>query len=216
MLPAVVTAEAESRPGIGTLVIGAAPDGGISARIERGAGTTLDDWSTLATTQTDSTEADSTETDSTEADSTETDSTEAVEQTAALAGNLVSRSGLDARAALAEAAVDFVVLRPGGDEAVLQRASDALDGNPALTPVGETASGQLWRLDDGALVQAERGPGPLDSPLGRAVLIGQGIVVGLTLLLGIPTSRRARRTTAGDAGIGVPAATFEEQEEDHG
>lgn len=196
MLPAVVTAEAQSRPGIGTLVIAAAPGGGISARIERGAGTTLDDWSTLATTQ--------------------TESTAALERIAQLAGNLVSRSGLDARAALAEAAVDFVVLRPGGDPAVLQRSSDALDGNPALSPVGQTASGRLWRLDGGTLVQAERGPGPLDSSLGRAVLIGQGVVVGLTLLLGIPTSRRARRGSADDPAAGVPAATFEEQEEDHG
>jgi len=194
ILPAVVTAEAKTRPGIGTLVISAAPDG-IAAAIQRGSGTTLDDASTLV--------------------STESRITPEQKRIASLAGNLVSRSGLDARKALADAAVDFVVLTPGGDQQVLRRAADALDGNPDLTSVGQTASGQLWRLDDGGLAQAQAGPGPFDTAVGRTVLIGQAVVFGLTLLLGIPTSRR-RRSRAGDPSGGEPASTFEENEEDHG
>jgi hypothetical protein len=48
------------------------------------------------------------------------------------------------------------------------------------------------------------------------VLIGQGIVFGVTLLLGIPTVRRRRRTTVSGSSATAPANTFEAEEEDHG
>ncbi|MEP6477809.1 MAG: glycosyltransferase family 2 protein, partial [Rhodoglobus sp.] len=52
LLPAFVTAEAAQRPSIGTLELVAQDDGGVSATVHRGAGTTLDEQSTLSATAT--------------------------------------------------------------------------------------------------------------------------------------------------------------------
>ncbi|MFF3601974.1 hypothetical protein ACFYYK_41620, partial [Kitasatospora indigofera] len=52
MLPAFVTAEAQTDPRAGTLVLVPQSDGGVLAELQRGSGTTLDDQSTLFATQT--------------------------------------------------------------------------------------------------------------------------------------------------------------------
>ena len=197
VLPAVVAAEAESHPGIGTLVLTPHSGDSLIAQLERGAGATLDDQSTLSATTTTLPRNGRTLAD--------------------LAGNLASQSGLDAQKALAQFSIGFVVLTPAdGHRAVHQRASEALDGNPVLAAVGSTSSGLLWRVNDAAPVDVSDQPANTATAWGRIVLIGQGIVFGLTLLLGIPTGRRRRRTTASGSSAATPANTFDAEEEDHG
>lgn len=202
ILPALVTAEAAAHPTAGTLVATAEGRAGISVRLERGLGAALDDQSTLV--------------------STTTTATELEERLAALAGNLAARGGYAAAAQLEELDIPFVLVPPGdaADETYRQMV-DALDGNEALTPIGTTANGLLWKFEGasgaqqtepgGAEVDQTR-PGNLDTPFGRWYLIVLCIVFGITLLLAFPTSRPRRRPSApvGDD----PAAIFEEDEHD--
>jgi GT2 family glycosyltransferase len=195
ILPAVVTAQAEGRPFVGTLILVPLADGSLSARIERGSGTTLDDQSTLA--------------------STATRLGGSQKSVATLAGNLASRSGFDASSSLADLSIGFVLLAPGSsnEQAIHQRAAEALDGNSLFEPVGSTANGLLWRFP---LPDANPPARPTNTgtQLGVGILAGQGIVFGLTLLLGIPTVRRRRRSVVSGSVLGEPAATFDEEDRD--
>jgi hypothetical protein len=195
ILPAVVTAQAEGRPFVGTLILLPLADGSLSARIERGSGTTLDDQSTLA--------------------STATRLGGSQKSVATLVGNLASRSGFDASSSLADLSIGFVLLAPGSsnEQAIHQRAAEALDGNSLFEPVGSTANGLLWRFP---LPDANPPARPTNTgtQLGVGILAGQGIVFGLTLLLGIPTVRRRRRSVVSGSVLGEPAATFDEEDRD--
>jgi len=177
-LPAFVTAEAASRPGIGTLVLSPTSDGGLAARLQRGAGDALDDQTTLVHTAADENAENA--------------------RLGVLAVNLGSRSGFDPSTDLNELRIGFVLLAPASSagradpraaDQVEARAAAALDENPLLTRVGDTTSGVLWRYpgaDDlpGTWPQT---PGNTGTPTGLAVLIVQALVFGLTLLLAIPT-----------------------------
>jgi len=191
VLPALVTAEAETTPRTGTLELVPQQDGSILARLHRGVGTTLDEQSTLA----------------------------AVEGTAAtreeivdLAGNLSARSGFAAGEALQEAGIGFVVVadaREGAAATARTRAADALDSTPELVAVGQTADGYLWRLDgfNEDALPAEPTT-PFATTLDRALL---AIAFGLALLIAVPTGGR-RRPVAAPEGEENPADTFEEDE----
>ncbi|MDH6181673.1 GT2 family glycosyltransferase [Microbacteriaceae bacterium SG_E_30_P1] len=183
LLPAFVTAEASTRPDLGTLALSAQGDGGLAVDLHRGEGTTLNEQSTLAAT------------DAT-ADESEL-------RLATLAGNLASRSGFDIAAELDDLQIGFVILTPAADSieasATAQRAAESLDGNRLLTPVGDTAQGFLWAYEGLADGQAPTGPGPLETQWGTTVLIGQGVVLLVTILLAIPTERRRRVRTASTA-----------------
>lgn len=195
ILPAVVTAQANGRPEVGTLVLTPLAGGALSAVIERGSGTTLDDQSTLASTA----------------------ASLAVEQkrVAILSGNLASRSGFDAAPSLGDLTIGFVLLAPAqdGEQAVHRRTAEALDGNSLFTPVGNTVNGLLWRYALPDATAPERA-GNTGTQLGLGILVGQGIVFGLTLLLGIPTVRRRRRQTVSGSVLGEPAGTFDEEDHD--
>ncbi|WP_394769529.1 glycosyltransferase family 2 protein [Lacisediminihabitans sp.] len=195
ILPAVVTAQANGRPDVGTLVLTPLAGGALAAVVERGSGTTLDDQSTLAATST-----------RLAADQ---------KRVATLSGNLASRSGFDAASSLGELSIGFVLLaRPeDNQQAVHRRTAEALDGNSLFASVGNTANGLLWRyaLPDGAVPQR---PGNTSTQLGVGILVGQGIVFGLTLLLGIPTVRRRRRQNVSGSVLGEPAGTFDEEDHD--
>ena len=237
LLPAFVDAEATSRPEIGTLILAGEGDGAISASLERGRGTLLEQQSTLDATAVEMSDADL--------------------RLANLAGNLASRSGYDSAADLDDLAIGFIVLEGADanagadagadtdtatdadpdageqaaagtdadadgatesdteeDAAVLRRTQDALDGNPLLVPVGETSRGLLWRYVGEGDSVASTGPSNTGSMLGMIVLIGQGLIVGMTVLLAVPTARRRRehvsRTTENDE----PATTFDEDTDD--
>jgi hypothetical protein len=199
----VVTAEAQENPNVTTLVLDPAHDradhsgsgSGIAAGIERGSGTTLDDQSTIAAT------------------TTRLDG--AAREIAVVAGNLASQSGQDSTVALAKYAIGFVLLEPGqAGAATHQRTADALDGNPALSSVGQTDNGLLWRVVHPARGAAANSVANTATPLGRGILLGQAVVIGLTVLLGLPTSRRRRRRAVSGSTAGEPADTFEDVDDD--
>lgn len=186
LLPAFASAQAASDPTLGTLQITAEADGGVAVTVHRGLGTTLDEQSTLAATDTETDESDA--------------------RLATLAGNISSRSGYDIAAELDALHIAFVLLPDTtveSAEPTRQRVAEALDGNRILTPIGNTANGFLWNyaaLGDGS---APTGPNPVGTPFGVTVIVGQAVIFGATLLLAIPTTRRRRVRTAkvtGDEG----------------
>ncbi|MEN0086646.1 MAG: glycosyltransferase [Leifsonia sp.] len=186
-MPAVVTAKAATQPRVGTLRIVPQPDGGIRAELVRGSGSTLNGQSTLA--------------------DTERSLTQGQRDLAQLAGNLASRSGYDATTQLKKLGIDFVLLAPSvtalGDtdasaaEATRARAAVAMDANPVLSSVGATANGRLWAFDSGTseVAAAARIPADAGGIWRVIVLIVQGVVIGVTLLIAIPTSRSADRVS---------------------
>ncbi len=192
-MPAVVTAKAATQPRAGTLRITPQPDGGIEAEVVRGAGQTLDGQSTLS--------------------STSRSLTSEQRELATLAGNLSSRSGFDASGELKRLGIDFVLLTPpatalnekqAGTEpdttaadATRTRASVAMDADPLLVSVGQTTTGSLWAFDRGTAVVPPAAQIPPDAGgIWRLiVLLVQGVIVGFTLLLAIPTTRSADRVS---------------------
>lgn len=188
-LPAFVSAEAQADPRVGTLELEPQPDGGIRATVVRGSDLTLNDQSTLY--------------------STDTDLTGAEEKLAVLAGNLASRSGLDASEGLDQFGIRFVLLRPSTatitesevpaeetdqpvagieEEDTERRTATALDGNAALAPVGDTTFGRLWRHDPGTDVTGYGAiPANAGGTVGLFALLATVIVFGTTVLLSIPT-----------------------------
>lgn len=190
-MPAVVTAKAATQPRTGTLRITPQPDGGIQAEVVRGAGETLDAQSTLS--------------------STARSLTSGQRELATLAGNLSSRSGYDASGELKRLGIDFVMVAPPATalnehttgavpdttvaDATRTRAGVALDANPLMVPVGQTATGSLWAFDRGTAVVPPAAQIPPDAGgIWRLiVLLVQGVIVGFTLLLAIPTTRSADR-----------------------
>jgi len=187
MLPAVVTAEADGHPRVGTLVLTPQPGGALSATVQRGSGSALDDQSTLAAT------------------SVSPDATS--RRVATVAGNLASRSGFNAGSELTKLSIGFVLLTPD-DTAVHKRTSEALDSNALFVPVGATDNGLLWRYVGLSAEKTITTVGNTDTVTGSLILVGQGIVFGMTLLLGIPTARRRRLAVSG-SNPGQPANAFD-------
>jgi hypothetical protein len=194
LLPAFVTAEAANDSLLGTLELTAQPDGGLGVILHRGAGTTLDAQSTLA--------------------STAIVSSTAQQRLATLAGNLASRSGFDSAPELAALNIGFVVSpEPAATATAKQtqtriRTGESLDANPQFTAIGETANGFLWSFEGERSAAAVVTPSPFGSPLGGAILVGQILILLMTVLLAVPTPGRARsRTIRADSRD--PAPTFE-------
>jgi GT2 family glycosyltransferase len=178
ILPALVTAEAAHHPGVGTLLLASEGEKGISARLERGAGASLDDQSTLAHT-----------TGALTADQ---------ERVADLAGNLASRSGYDEAKDFRELDILFVVVAPGPeDDANRERMIESLGANELLTPVGTTANGLLWRYDGETEPVAAQG-GNTGTVYGRVILWALGLTFGIAVLLALPIGGRRRLSSRGD------------------
>jgi GT2 family glycosyltransferase len=195
LLPAFVTAEALTDPDQGTLVMSAQSGGGLAVDLERGAGITLDDRSTLVSTSTEVTDIDA--------------------RVATLAANLASRSGFDSASELQALHIGFILLDDSAIDdrlATIQRAEEALDSNANLVPVGATSSGLLWHYDaltDSPAIDTLTSP---QKAIALAVHIVFAIVFGAVLLLAIPTSRRRRSRLA--VASDDPATTFDEEEND--
>ncbi len=187
-LPAVVTAKASTQPRTGTLRITPQPGGGIASEIVRGVGQNLNEQSTLSST----------------------DRVMAANESslALLAGNLASQSGYDASPQLRSLGIDYVLLAPPaastGAKATPaaqntdRRAATALDANAVLVPIGLTATGRLWGFESGStdVPPAAQIPADAGGSWRTIVLLVQGIVVGLVLLLSIPTGRAYDRLAA--------------------
>ena len=194
VLPAYVVAQGASRPNIGTLVMNPQADGSIAATLERGAGNSLDDQSTLAATSR---------------------SLKPRQKTLlTLAGNLASRSGLDSSSLLRADRIGFVLLcgsTDAGAASVHERAQDALNGNAILTPVGTTSVGLLWRYE--ALPAAGlRDANPNGAAVRSWVLGGLGVVFLITALLAIPLRGTRRRSSV--ATVAGERATLGEDDDD--
>jgi hypothetical protein len=204
-LPAVVAANASSAPRTGTLRLTAQPNGGISAEVLRGSGATLSGQSTLSST----------------------DRTLSADEAslATLAGNLASQSGFDPSAQLKSLGIDYVLLAPAASaldddvtsaaKATTLRATVALDADAALVPVGPTATGTLWSFERGTtdVPPAAQIPPDAGGTWRTIVLIVQAVVIGLILLLSIPTRRtyeslaaESIRRPKGTTKPGAPAA----------
>lgn len=185
-LPAYVDAEATNDPGVGTLVIEPIDAGSLAATLQRGRGSTLDDQSTLSATAPTLTDDEVT--------------------LATLAANLISRSSYDSAATIDTAHVSFVVVQDAernnpGQQAIATRAREALDSNPLFSPVGDTATGMLWRYvgnTDGASASSSSGdhPSPVQTTWGLIVIIGLGLIFLITLLVAIPTGASRYRRSA--------------------
>ena len=179
LLPAFVSAESTQRDGLGTLQLTVTSDSTIAVDIHRGRGSGLDEQSTVAATS--------------------TELSAAAKQSATLAGNIASRSGFDSAAELDDLQIAFIVLTPESNQDAAetrQRIIEALDGNSSLNPIGDTEQGYLWHYPEGSETTNAIGPSNTGTQLGRAILAGQALIFGLTLLLAIPTTRRRRLRAA--------------------
>ncbi|MDX2025776.1 glycosyltransferase family 2 protein [Microcella sp.] len=195
-LPAIVAAEAQADPAIGTIVL-TPVESGLAARIDRGAGLFLAEQRTIAHTS--------------------ALSGTVSPQSAALAdlvANIAADSGRDVSAALDELDVRFVLLQssgPGAPALAAEGITAALDGNPVLAPIGDADAGRLWRVVPTDDTRSAPVAAPTGSSLVLAVQLG---IVGLTLLLAVPTTLRPRRRHDDAAGDDGPAATFEVGDDD--
>lgn len=188
LLPALVGAQADSDPDLGTLVLTAQPDGSLRATLMRGAGTTLDETSSLVSTRVDIREEDAPLTE--------------------LVANLASLSGYDPGPELQKLQVAFIVVpaASGPAAAVRQRTAEALDASANLAPVGDTA---LWRFP--ALTEAPL-PATAVGPIGTVAPWVQLAIVAIALLLAIPTRRRRRSVRTTGPLDEDPADTFDEDD----
>ena len=192
-LPAYVAAAASADPSLRTIILTPQPEGGVAARVVGGVGDTLDNQSTLITTNTGLT-----------ADDT---------KVATLAGNIVSQGGLDPSELLAEFGVQFVLLAPpattiGEDVSsaagkMADRAATSLDANAAFAHVGPTDRGTLWRFEGETTPPAVPADVSLASTL---VLVGLVLVFGFALLLAVPTAASRRAAEGRPRTVGRRAA----------
>lgn len=194
-LPAYVVARAETDLQLGTLVLAAQPDGGLSATLVRGYGATENNATTLLTTA--------------------VEPGPSAQELARLAANLASLSSNDSAQTLTRDGIGSIILQPTsgpqvGGATVAQtqmraRASVALDANPSLEAVGQTAYGSLWRFSSPDTKSSTAlTPWGAQEPLRWMILLIDLIVFGLTLLLAVPTGMpqrdiRPRRDLTGGA-----------------
>jgi GT2 family glycosyltransferase len=200
-LPAYVDAAAGEDPSVGTLRITPLEDGSVAVRFLPGRGDVLDGQSTIMRTGDPTAEADA--------------------RIAQLAGNLVSRSGLDTAPELASLGVDFVLLstEPAdiaaladadatelaeedvrGPRDLAADAIAALTANPAVDYVGPTDAGELWR---NVAVADRPAPAAADPFWSRAVPVAWAVVFLVALLVAVPTSasREAARRRPRTVGV---------------
>ncbi|WP_163633846.1 glycosyltransferase [Microbacterium sp. B35-04] len=180
-LPAFVAAEGRDDPDVGTIVLTPQADAGVAAQVVWGASETIGGQTTTLSTRTTPTPQD--------------------EELAALAADLVTPSSEDVVAHLADRGVGFILLAPTtppeSDAARTMRlsATTALGQRDTLVVVGDTAKGELWRVVDQIAPRPEE-PASVTG-LGRWIAFGQLAILGIALLLALPTAtsvREARRT----------------------
>ena len=157
----------------GTLVLTASGSDVLHVTLERGTGTTYERLSTLVTPS--------------------TEISESQQRIAVLAGNLASTSGRDLGADIDELGIGFVLLTDSQRESpAALRTVDAISGDDRFSPIGETPFGTLWEVVDAPVAAPQAGPGPFDTSLGLVSAIAQMGVLGIVILLAIPTVRRRR------------------------
>lgn len=161
-LPAFVVADAE--PNVGTLVITPLNDGTVAARIERGAGSSLSDASTLVDTAGVGPRS---------------------ERLAVVAANLVAGGG-DVDADLDAWSVRYVLLADG-DAALGAVVESSLAERDGLASIGDTALGVLWQRD------VDVAPAAPTTTWAWALLAAQLLAVATAIVLALPSARRGAR-----------------------
>lgn len=196
VISAYVNAQAQSDPGIGTLVLVPQADGSLAASLERGQGATMDDQSSwLATARTLS---------------------DSGERMSVLAANLSSRSGFDPRPDLRRLGIRFILLQSGddstGSQSVRSRAAASIGQNALFTSVGTTATGVLYSY--GGAVEGPSSGGSEAANLHALTLLVFAVVFGATGLLAIPTAPRRRHPLGDRLESEEPASTFDEERDE--
>jgi len=188
VLPAIVEAEAVATPELGTLVLTAQDDGSIRAQVERGAGTTLESFSSL--------------------DSALPALNESL---ATVAGNLASFGAADATETFQRVGIHFVLApsTSGPATATTQRIVESLDASSQLQAVGETEVGVLWRTSAGPGDAPEAAP---PGPIALSILSVLCALLAATVLLALPTGPRRRVVDAASRPGDDPADTFDEDD----
>lgn len=194
VLPALVAAEGEADPGLGTLDISASGTADYAVVLQRGPGLTMERITMLQTTRTSIDESD--------------------RELVDLVANLVSDSGLDIGAALDASQVQYVLLRDtGAGTPAYARAVDALSANPELVAVGLTPAGRLWQHPGAVSAAPADHPNAWETPLGALTVTLQIIIFGAFLLLAIPTTQRrgVRAARGKDADLAADEAIDSEE-----
>ena len=175
-LPALVEAQGAAANQIGTLVITPLGADRIHVHLERGAGRTLNEFSTLTTTNTELTE-----------------SNRALANTAL---KFLSVGDTNPTADLHELGIGFILVKPAPTAGALleQRLVTSMSANEALSNAGEADQiGTLFQVINAAERPTDpKLAGALDTDnwkhsLGRAMLIVQGAVLLFVVLLALPT-----------------------------
>lgn len=169
-LPAFVVADADAD--VGTLVLAPLDDGTIAARIERGAGSTLTDASTLVATAPVGPQD---------------------EALATVAANLVAGGG-DVDGRLDDWSVRYVLLADG-DASLGDVVESSLSERDGLETIGETTFGVLWQRD--VVVEPAAAP----STWAALLLAGQLLALGIAIVLALPSARRGARVRSRRAKI---------------
>jgi GT2 family glycosyltransferase len=180
-LPAYVAAEGRDAPDVGTIVLTPQDQGGMSSEVVWGGSETLDGQATVVSTATVATTQDV--------------------AIAELTADLVTSSADDVVARLADAGIRFVLLAPApapesdAARALRLEASTSMNQRDTLDAVGDTVKGSLWRVT--ADVADRPGVSTAVHAIARLIAVVQLIVVGIAILLALPTatSRRAARRT---------------------
>ena len=180
-LPAYVAAEGRDDPSVGTLVVTPLDGGGVSARVVWGGSEALGGHSTVQETRREPTPADG--------------------ELAELTADAVTPTSQDVVSRLADRGVRFILLAPAAEpesdaaRAFRLSATTALNQREGVDGVGDTAKGQLWRVTEAVTPRA--GESASAQATARGIAIAQLAVVGVALLLAVPTAasrRQARRS----------------------
>lgn len=179
-LPAFVAARGRENPDVGTIVLTPQPSSGVAVQVVWGPSETIGGQATFLATRTQATSQDA--------------------EVAELAADLVTPAADDVVAELAGHGIEFVLLAPAQPETDAARAmrlsaTTALNQRETLDAVGQTTKGELWRVVDGVAPRPEEQASAV--VLARGIAIGQLAILGIAMLLAVPTAasrREARRT----------------------
>ncbi|BCW44125.1 glycosyltransferase [Arthrobacter sp. StoSoilB5] len=134
-LPATAVDRGEGPERTRTLVITSGEQGAFTSSLMRGAGTTLDSLSTIASART------IIGAPGREEIATDDDATASLRRAVA---TIVASTGVDPRSDLEQLGAGFVVLKAADDAA--QLTASRIDAVPGLVAVGQTDAGWLWRV----------------------------------------------------------------------
>ncbi|MFB2584750.1 glycosyltransferase [Herbiconiux liukaitaii] len=233
-LPAYVTAESATNPRVGTLRLVPQADGALGATVVHGAGPTLSQQSTLASTADYAAEAGGGSAGSRAASGAGADELSNRAEIAEIVGNAASISGAEVSERLTALGIEFVLLEPAAEtdpsasdasssasQAIVSRTTSALNSNAQLTFIGDTFAGALWQVSGDGTLATLQAPTPTNTgtPFGVLVLVVQAFVFGIALLLALPAGRlqvQGSRAVSGTAHVASADSAEEQLAEEKG